>query len=212
MVLVGHRIYRKVGKRLFDVVVSLALIVLTLPLQTLVSVIVRVKLGPPVLFSQVRPGLAGRPFRLIKYRTMTDERDDAGRLRSDSLRLTPVGRLLRSSSLDELPEFYSVVKGDMSLVGPRPLLSSYVNRYTPRQARRHEVRPGITGLAQVNGRNRISWEEKFDQDVYYVDNVSLRLDLKILWLTLVATLRRIDVDSDGHATAPEFMGSDPTRE
>ena len=129
-------------------------------------------------------------------------------MRPDAQRLTSLGRFLRSTSLDEFPELYNVMKGDMSLVGPRPLLMSYLNRYTPHQARRHEVRPGITGWAQVNGRNRISWEEKFEQDIYYVDNVSLRLDLKILWMTLVNVAKRVDTSADGHVTAPEFMGSD----
>ncbi len=143
---------------------------------------------------------------MIKFRTMTDERDAKGMLLPDAERLTRLGQFLPSTSLDELPELYNVLKGDMSLVGPRPLLMSYVDRYTPRQARRHEVRPGITGWAQVNGRSRITWEEKFEQDVYYVDNLSLRLDLRILWRTLDSVLKREDTTPEGQATAPEFMG------
>ena len=144
---------------------------------------------------------------MVKYRSMTDVRDGRGGLRPDAERLTRFGAFLRSTSLDELPELYNVIKGDMSLVGPRPLLMAYLDRYTPRQARRHEVRPGVTGWAQVNGRNRISWEEKFEQDVFYVDNVSLRLDLRILWMTFIGVAKRADTSAQGHATAPEFLGS-----
>lgn len=200
-------LYRSAGKRLLDLGLTLPLLVLTLPLQAVIAILVRFKLGTPVLFRQKRPGRDAKPFEMVKYRTMTDARDGRGELKPDAERLTRFGAFLRSTSLDELPELYNVVKGDMSLVGPRPLLMSYLERYTPRQARRHEVRPGVTGLAQVNGRNRISWEEKFEQDVFYVENLSLGLDLKILWMTFIGVLKRADTSAEGHATAPEFMGS-----
>jgi lipopolysaccharide/colanic/teichoic acid biosynthesis glycosyltransferase len=164
------------------------------------------KLGTPVLFVQQRPGLRGRPFKLLKFRTMMDGRDAQGRLLPDAERLTPFGRFLRSSSLDELPELFNVLKGDMSLVGPRPLLMEYLPRYTPEQARRHDVRPGITGWAQVNGRNALSWEEKFKLDVWYVDHQSFALDLKILWMTLFRVFQRKSISAEGHATMPKFMG------
>ena len=164
-------------------------------------------MGSPVLFKQVRPGLRGRPFMMYKFRTMTDERDIQGRLLPDEQRLTKLGRFLRSTSLDELPELFNVLKGDMSLVGPRPLLMEYLPLYTPEQARRHEVRPGITGWAQVNGRNAISWEEKFRYDVWYVDNWSFWLDIKILWMTIVSVLKREGISAQGHVTMPPFTGS-----
>jgi lipopolysaccharide/colanic/teichoic acid biosynthesis glycosyltransferase len=173
-----------------------------------IAVLVRVKLGKPVLFSQERPGLRGRPFRLYKFRTMRDLRDADGRLLPDEERLTKFGRFLRASSLDELPEMVNVLKGEMSLVGPRPLLVTYLNRYTPEQARRHEALPGITGWAQVNGRNALTWEDKFCLDVWYVDHQSLWLDVKILFLTLWKALKREGINAPGSATAPEFMGSD----
>jgi lipopolysaccharide/colanic/teichoic acid biosynthesis glycosyltransferase len=171
-------------------------------------------MGSPVLFRQQRPGLHGNPFTIYKFRTMSNARDKNGNLlehdwESDEERLTPLGKFLRSTSLDELPELFNVLKGDMSLIGPRPLLPEYLGRYTPKQARRHEVRPGITGWAQVNGRNAISWEEKFKLDVWYVDNQSLWLDLKILWLTLVTIIRRKGISAAGHATGqPYFMGQE----
>ena len=193
-------------KRLFDVLAaSLALILLALPLLVLTWVIRR-KLGSPVLFRQVRPGLHGRSFTMFKFRTMTDERGADGALLPDAQRLTPFGRFLRASSLDELPELWNVLRGDMSLVGPRPLLIEYLPLYTPEQARRHEVRPGITGWAQVNGRNAISWEEKFALDVWYVDNRSLWLDLKILWRTVRKVLVRDGISAPGDATMPKFEG------
>jgi len=164
-------------------------------------------MGRPVLFKQMRPGLNGKPFYMYKFRTMTYERDEQGTLLSDELRLTGLGRFLRSTSLDELPELFNILKGDMSLVGPRPLLMQYLDRYTPEQARRHEVKPGITGWAQVNGRNAISWEEKFALDVWYVDNCSLWLDMKILLMTLVKVFKREGISAAGEATMPEFMGS-----
>ena len=193
-------------KRLFDIVVAALLLVLLSPLLLAVACMVKVSLGSPVLFKQVRPGLHGRPFTMYKFRTMTDARDAQGRLLPDERRLTKFGRFLRSTSLDELPELFNVLKGDMSLVGPRPLLMEYLPLYTPEQARRHEVRPGITGWAQVNGRNAISWEEKFEHDVWYVDNRSLWLDIKILWLTLLTVARREGISTQGHVTMPPFQG------
>lgn len=195
-------------KRLFDLLVSLLLLVLLSPVMLVIAVLVRIKLGKPVLFSQERPGLHGRLFRLYKFRTMRDLRGQDGRLLPDEERLTKFGRFLRASSLDELPELFNVLKGEMSLVGPRPLLVAYLDRYTPEQARRHEVLPGITGWAQVNGRNALSWEAKFKLDVWYVDNQSFWLDLKILFLTLWKALKREGISAPGSATAPEFMGTD----
>lgn len=191
-------------KRVFDVVASSVLLVLLSPVIICIAVVIRVSMGPPVLFKQVRPGLHGRPFTMYKFRTMNDARDERGNLLPDSERLTRLGRFLRSTSLDELPELINVLKGEMSLVGPRPLLMEYLPLYTQEQARRHEVPPGITGWAQVNGRNAISWKEKFEYDVWYVDNWTLWLDLKILWQTLVAVLRRDGISADGHATMPRL--------
>ncbi len=195
-------------KRLFDLLISLVLLILLSPVMLVIAVLVRIKLGKPVLFSQERPGLHSRLFRLYKFRTMRDLRGPDGRLLPDEERLTKFGRFLRASSLDELPELFNVLKGEMSLVGPRPLLVAYLDRYTPEQARRHEVLPGITGWAQVNGRNALSWEAKFKLDVWYVDNQSFWLDLKILFLTLWKALKREGISAPGSATAPEFMGSD----
>jgi len=180
---------------------------LALPLLML-TWLVRRKLCRPVFFRQIRPGLNGQPFQMLKFRTMTDERGPDGALLPDAVRLTPFGRWLRATSLDELPELWNVLKGDMSLVGPRPLLMEYLPLYTPEQARRHEVRPGITGWAQVNGRNAISWEDKFQLDVWYVDNRSLWLDIKILWLTVKKVLLRDGISAAGEATMPRFAGSD----
>lgn len=193
-------------KRSLDILVSLgALIFLALPLLVL-AFLVAVKLGWPVVFMQVRPGLHGKPFRMVKFRTMTDERAADGELLPDALRLTPFGRKLRASSLDELPELWNVLKGEMSLVGPRPLLMEYLPLYSSEQARRHEVRPGITGWAQVNGRNAISWEDKFSLDVWYVDHQSLWLDLKILWMTVRKVLMRDGISAQGEATMSRFTG------
>ena len=193
-------------KRVFDVVVAgLALIVFALPLLVLVLV-VRQKIGSPVLFRQVRPGLGGKPFEMVKFRTMTDARGPDGELLPDAERLLPIGRLMRATSLDELPELWNVLKGDMSLVGPRPLLVEYLPLYSTLQARRHEVRPGITGWAQVNGRNAISWTDKFAFDVWYVDNRSLWLDIRILWLTVKKVLVRDGISAAGEATMPKFTG------
>jgi sugar transferase EpsL len=198
---------KKFWKRLFDILISLGLIIVLSPLFLVLLGAVYWKMGRPVIFTQPRPGLNGRPFKMYKFRTMTDEKDNAGKLLPDEKRITPLGRFLRETSLDELPELFNVLKGDMSLVGPRPLLMQYLGRYTPHQARRHEVKPGITGWAQVNGRNAISWEEKFDLDVWYVDNWSLWLDIRILFLTLVKVLKREGISADGWATMPEFTGS-----
>ena len=199
--------YARYGKRVLDLVLAVPVLVLLLPVLALVATLVHIRLGSPALFRQQRPGLHGRPFTLFKFRTMTDARDAQGQLRPDAERLTPLGRFLRSTSLDELPEFLNVVKGDMSLVGPRPLMMQYLDRYTPEQMRRHEVKPGITGWAQVNGRNAITWEQKFALDVWYVDHRSLGLDLKILALTLWKSLQREGISQPGQATMEEFMGS-----
>ena len=194
-------------KRCFDFVVALAGLVVLSPLLLAIVALVRWRLGSPVLFRQQRPGLGGRPFTLIKFRTMTDARGADGAAAPDAQRLTAFGRFLRSTSLDELPELYNVLVGDMSLVGPRPLLMEYLPLYSAHQRRRHEVRPGITGWAQVNGRNAISWEQKFDLDVWYVDNASFWLDLRILWLTLWRVLGREGISGEGSATAERFKGS-----
>jgi sugar transferase EpsL len=195
------------SKRLFDLVLSLIGLVLLSPVMLVVSLLVRRCLGKPVLFRQIRPGYKARLFEVYKFRTMNDARDSLGNLLPDAERLTRLGRFLRSSSLDELPELVNVLRGEMSLVGPRPLFAKYLERYSPEQARRHEVLPGITGWAQINGRNAISWEDKFRLDVWYVDNWSFWLDLKILLLTLWKVIRREGISQPGHATAEEFMGT-----
>lgn len=199
--------YRHLGKRLMDLALTLPALIVALPLSVIVGVLVRIKLGSPVIFKQVRPGLHSVPFTMLKFRTMTDTRDAEGRLLPDADRLVPFGRMLRSTSLDELPELINVLKGDMSLVGPRPLLIQYLERYTPQQMRRHEVKPGITGWAQVNGRNALSWEDKFALDVWYVEHQSWSLDIRILGLTVWKILRREGISQPGHATAQEFMGT-----
>lgn len=194
-------------KRFFDIfLAALALLLFSMPLLLLIWQIRR-KLGSPVFFKQVRPGLHGRPFQMVKFRSMTDARGPDGQLLPDADRLTPFGRFLRASSLDELPELWNVLKGDMSLVGPRPLLMEYLPLYSPEQARRHNVRPGITGWAQVNGRNALSWDDKFKLDVWYVDNRSLRLDIKVLWLTVSKVLMREGISAPGDATMPVFRGN-----
>ncbi len=203
----GRTFYRRIGKRTFDVITVLPCLILLSPLLILVALVLRARLGSPVLFRQVRPGLKGIPFEILKFRTMTDQRDRQGNLLPDSDRVTSLGSFLRRTSLDELPELLNVLRGDMSLVGPRPLLVEYLTRYSPEQARRHEVRPGITGWAQVNGRNALSWEDRFALDVWYVENCSLLLDLKILARTLVAVFRAGEVNHPGHATMPKFTGS-----
>ena len=198
--------YRKM-KRFFDVFSVLVALVLLWPLLLVLAALVWLCHGRPVLFRQQRPGLRGRPFVMFKFRTMNQARDDRGHLLPDARRLTAFGRFLRATSLDELPELFNVLKGEMSVVGPRPLLMEYLPRYTPEQARRHEVRPGITGSAQVNGRNAISWEEKFKLDVWYVDHGSFWLDLKIIALTVLQVFQSKGISADGHATMPAFMGS-----
>lgn len=199
-------IYRNCIKRLLDCVLSLLAIILLSPVLLVVSLIVRTKLGTPVLFRQERPGKAGQIFELYKFRTMTDARDAKGNLLPDVRRLPKVGVRLRSMSLDELPELINILKGDMSIVGPRPLLVRYLDRYTSEQARRHEVRPGLTGYAQAYGRNGLTWEEKFKKDVWYVDNVSFLLDCKILLHTVSVVFRREGISEEGSATMHEFMG------
>jgi len=194
-------------KRLFDLAVALPLFLASLPLIAMLAVLVRVKLGSPVLFRQMRPGLHGQPFTLYKLRTMTDERDADGVPLADHVRLTRFGQFLRKYSLDELLQLANVIKGELSLVGPRPLLTEYLELYTPEQAKRHEVRPGITGWAQVNGRNAITWEERFRLDIWYVENRSFRLDLKILLLTLRKVVRHEGIQNPQHATMPVFRGS-----
>ncbi len=188
----------------------LGLLVLCVPLLLLILLVGR-KLGSPVFFRQLRPGMHGKPFEIVKFRTMTSERGPDGQLLPDAVRLTSFGRFVRSTSLDELPELWNVLKGDMSLVGPRPLLMEYLPLYTPQQARRHEVRPGITGWAQVNGRNAISWEDKFALDVWYVDHYSWWLDMKILWLTVRKVLLRDGISAAGEATMTRFTGSNPNK-
>ena len=194
-------------KRLFDLVFSLVLAVLLLPLLALLAVLVYINLGSPALFRQQRPGLLGKPFTFYKFRTMNNRTDENGRLLPDQDRLTGFGSFLRRTSLDELPQLFNVIRGDMSLVGPRPLLMEYLDLYTDEQLRRHEVRPGITGWAQVNGRNAITWDEKFRLDLWYVDNRSFLLDLRIILLTIVRIIRKEGVNQEGMATAEKFRGS-----
>lgn len=202
-----HTIYRQWGKRLVDIILATVALIMLGPVMLGVAALVYWRLGSPVLFRQVRPGQGGKPFTLYKFRSMRDTHDAAGQPLSDAERLTTFGRRLRSTSLDELPELFNVLRGEMSLVGPRPLLMAYLSRYTPEQARRHEVRPGITGWAQVNGRNALSWEEKFALDVWYVDHYTLALDVRILALTVARVLRREGISAPGVATAAEFMGT-----
>ena len=194
-------------KRAFDILVSALALTLGAPLFAIIALLVRVKLGKPVFFVQMRPGRHGALFPMRKFRSMTDERDAAGALLDDARRLPPFGKWLRATSLDELPELLSVLVGDMSLVGPRPLLQEYLVLYSPEQARRHEVRPGLTGWAQVNGRNAISWEEKFRLDVWYVDHRSFLLDLEIIAMTVAKILKREGIAHEGEATMPRFVGS-----
>ena len=191
-------------KRLIDIIGSLIGLALISPLIAIISIIIYFTMGRPILFKQVRPGLREKPFVIYKFRTMLDLRDEKGNLLPDEKRLTPLGRFIRTFSIDELPEFINVLKGDMSLVGPRPLRIEYLDRYTPEQARRHNVKPGITGWAQVNGRNAISWEEKFKLDAWYLDNWNILLDLKIIFLTILQVLKRKGISAEGHATMPEF--------
>ena len=194
------------AKRTLDLVLSLLALIVLAPFLLILAAVIRWRLGSPVLFRQERPGMGGRPFMMFKFRTMLDRTGADGQPLPDAERLTPFGRRLRGTSLDELPELLNVIRGDMSLVGPRPLLMRYLDRYTPEQSRRHEVRPGLTGWAQVNGRNALAWEAKFALDVWYVDHRSLALDLRILWLTVVKVVRREGISAAGDATMPEFMG------
>jgi lipopolysaccharide/colanic/teichoic acid biosynthesis glycosyltransferase len=195
-------------KRLFDLFLASLLLLLLLVPALVLALLIRIKLGSPVLFRQARPGLNGRAFTMVKFRTMTDQCDQNGILMPDALRLTPFGSFLRATSLDELPELWNVIKGEMSLVGPRPLLMEYLPLYSPEQARRHEVRPGMTGWAQVNGRNAISWSEKFKLDVWYVDNRSMWLDVRILCLTARKVLVRDGINANGETTMSKFTGAD----
>jgi len=195
------------SKRIFDLIAGGVALTALFPVLLLIAALVRLFLGSPVLFRQLRPGLHGQPFPLIKFRTMTAGKDAVGQLLPDADRLIRFGKLLRSTSLDELPEFWNVVKGDMSLVGPRPLLMEYLPLYSVRQAQRHEVKPGLTGWAQVNGRNALSWEDRFELDVWYVENQSPLLDLKILWMTLGIVVKRKGIRQEGSATMERFRGS-----
>lgn len=194
-------------KRIFDLVVSVVGLVVLAPLLLILMLLVRVKLGGPVFFCQMRPGLNGRPFLMLKFRTMTDERDQNGTLLPDETRLTPFGRFMRAASLDELPELWNVLRGDMSMVGPRPLLMEYLSLYSPQQSRRHHVRPGLTGWAQVNGRNALTWDEKFELDVWYVDHRNLWLDALILWMTVKKVLLRDGINAAGNKAMPVFRGN-----
>ncbi len=200
-------IYKYV-KRILDIISSLLAIIILSPLLAVTSVLVKTKLGSPVLFKQERPGKDEKIFTLMKFRTMTDERDENGELLPDEVRLTKFGKFLRSTSIDELPELFNILKGDMSVIGPRPLLVKYLPRYNEHQHRRHEVKPGLSGWAQVNGRNAISWEEKFDFDVEYVDNYSLLMDIKVLFMTVANVLKRDGISSETSATMEEFMGNE----
>ncbi|MBQ9605860.1 MAG: sugar transferase [Lachnospiraceae bacterium] len=199
--------YRKIIKRLIDILISLGAIIILSPVFIVLSVLVRRKLGSPVLFRQQRPGYHGKIFGLMKFRTMTDERDEKGELLPDEVRLTAFGKKLRSTSLDELPEFFNILKGDMSFVGPRPLLVQYLPLYSEEQAHRHDVLPGLTGWAQVNGRNAISWEKKFEYDIWYTRNISFLLDLRIVFMTVGSVLRRDGISSETSATMEFFTGT-----
>lgn len=198
-------------KRILDIISSLLAIIILSPLLAVTAVLVKTKLGSPVLFRQERPGKDEKIFTLMKFRTMTDERDENGELLPDEVRLTKFGKFLRSTSIDELPELFNILKGDMSVIGPRPLLVEYIPRYNEHQHRRHEVRPGLSGWAQVNGRNTVSWEDKFDMDVHYVDNYSFAMDVKILFMTVLNVLKREGISSETSATMEVFMGT-PGRE
>lgn len=193
-------------KRLFDIVVALTALILLAPVWLITAWLIAKNLGKPVLFRQLRPGKDGKIFQMVKFRSMLDSQDSEGKPLPDEQRMTPFGAKLRSTSLDELPELWNVLKGDMSLVGPRPLLVEYLDKYTPEQARRHDVKPGITGHAQVNGRNAISWQQRFEMDVWYVDNQSLWLDIKILFQTVKTVIKRDGVTQDGHVSMEPFQG------
>ncbi|WP_416145269.1 sugar transferase [Planococcus koreensis] len=198
-------------KRIFDILVSFIALIALSPIILIAAFLIRVKIGSPIVFKQQRPGIDGVPFYVYKFRSMTEERDDQGELLPDNLRLTAFGKVLRKLSLDELPQLWNVLKGDMSFVGPRPLLMEYISLYNKTQIRRHEVRPGITGWAQVNGRNTISWEQKFEYDVWYVDNQSFLLDMKILIMTVLKVFKSEGISQDGQATMTKFQGNSPSR-
>jgi undecaprenyl phosphate N,N'-diacetylbacillosamine 1-phosphate transferase len=200
-------IYSRFFKRPMDFILSLGAIIVLAPVLLIIAILVRIKLGSPVLFKQKRPGLNEKIFTLYKFRTMTDERDENGELLPDEIRLTRFGKLLRSTSLDELPELFNIIKGDMSIVGPRPLLIQYLPLYDDHQKRRHEVRPGLSGLAMAKGRNALTWEEKFAYDTYYANHVSFLLDVKIIFWTMAIVFKREGINEAGHATVSEFMGS-----
>lgn len=201
-----HWLYRKYGKRILDVMIVLCGMIVVIPVGAIVALLVRIFLGSPVIFKQERPGLYEKPFYLYKFRTMTDKRDEEGNLLPDEQRLTKFGQLLRATSLDELPEFVNILKGDMSFVGPRPLLMEYLPLYNERQKHRHDVRPGLTGLAQVRGRNTISWEEKFEYDLKYIQHISLRIDICILVETVKTVLKRDGIHSNSSVTMEKFKG------
>lgn len=199
--------YTRFGKRVLDLLISITALLVFAPVMLVVAILVRQKLGTPVIFRQERPGHHGKSFMMYKFRTMTNATDASGNLLPDAQRITPFGRFLRRSSLDELPELFNVIKGEMSVVGPRPLLMKYLDRYTPEQFRRHDEKPGITGWAQINGRNAISWEEKFAYDVWYVDHCSLWLDIKIIFLTALKVFKKEGISAAGYVSAPEFKGT-----
>lgn len=203
----SNGLYCKLIKRFMDFLIAALSIIIFSPLLILLAILVRVKLGGPVIFKQERPGLNGKVFKLYKFRTMTDAKDENGNLLDDEYRLTSFGKKLRSTSLDELPELYNILKGDMSIVGPRPLLVKYLPLYNDEQKRRHDVRPGLTGLAQVSGRNAITWTEKFNRDIEYVDNVSLGLDISIFFTTIYCVLKKEGINSDSAATMEDFTGN-----
>ena len=198
--------YSRWGKRFFDLVLTITLLIVLAPLMALIALLVRLNLGNPIIYRQIRPGLHGKSFTCYKFRTMTEDLDGQGDLLPDKERLTGLGKFLRRASLDELPELWNVLKGDMSLVGPRPLLIGYLDRYTPEQAKRHEVKPGITGWAQVNGRNAITWEDKFKHDVWYVENRNFSLDIKIIFMTILKVIKGEGINQPGEATMEEFKG------
>lgn len=198
--------YKKFGKRIFDISISIFALIILSPILIMIALLVRIFLGKPVIFAQIRPGLNAKPFVIYKFRSMNNKKDVHGTLLPDSERITSFGQFLRNTSIDELPELINVIKGDMSLVGPRPLIMEYLERYSPFQARRHEIRPGITGWAQINGRNAISWEQKFKYDVWYVDNCTFFLDLKIMLLTILKTGKREGISQPGRATSDPFLG------
>ena len=199
--------YERFIKRPQDFLCSLLAIIVLSPVMLITAILVRTKLGSPVIFKQERPGLNGKIFKLYKFRSMIDKKDEKGNLLPDEERLTHFGKVLRSTSLDELPELFNILKGDMAVVGPRPLLVKYLSRYNEHQARRHEVRPGFTGYAQVNGRNALTWEEKFDEDIYYVDHISFLMDWKIIFKTVVTVLKREGISSQTSSTMEEFFGT-----